>query len=441
MHSKFKPAVFVFLTAIMLFAVPAASAQGITYGDSVPAGQTIDDDLVLFGDSVRIQGKVLGDVIAIGREVEVSGEVEGSLIAIGQVADIEGTVRDSLYSMGLEIRTGPESVIGRSLYYLGLSLIVEEGSQIGRDLVAGTLGAQIVGEVGRGLRAVIGPLEILRLVMEAIGQPLQLRDLFSSGSSFNPTEVGLDTANVQVIPVSRTSLSLIFMDDLGKKIVISPNQPSQDSEVLTQTDDGVGSSAVDIDLEDVGNWILARIRTLVLLLVIGLLMLWLRPSLYTDGAEKLQTKPWISLGLGLLGLILAVNVLAVAGLLSLIVLLIGIWLGIISFWELAFLFWGIGFSSILLATTLFVSFAFFGTKAVVSYWVGTLILKPAGENALKYKALPLLIGLLIFVLLASIPILGWVLSIFVISLGLGATWLAWRERDESDQEETSSAKK
>jgi hypothetical protein len=72
--------------------------------------------------------------------------------------------------------------------------------------------------------------------------------------------------------------------------------------------------------------------------------------------------------------------------------------------------------------------AVYVTKVLFCYLVGWLILKrPAPAWVDKAMGLiPLLIGLAIFVLLRSIPVLGAFFSMLVTIFGLGALWLlAW----------------
>ena len=72
--------------------------------------------------------------------------------------------------------------------------------------------------------------------------------------------------------------------------------------------------------------------------------------------------------------------------------------------------------------------AVYVTKVVFCYLVGWLILKrPAPAWVEKAMGLiPLLIGLAIFTLVRSIPVLGALFSMLVTIFGLGAIWLlAW----------------
>lgn len=56
-------------------------------------------------------------------------------------------------------------------------------------------------------------------------------------------------------------------------------------------------------------------------------------------------------------------------------------------------------------------------------------------NSLNYKILPLLLGLLIYVLLAWLPYFGWVVAVLVNAVGLGAAWLAYRDIGSDNTEE------
>jgi hypothetical protein len=67
---------------------------------------------------------------------------------------------------------------------------------------------------------------------------------------------------------------------------------------------------------------------------------------------------------------------------------------------------------------------------IVAYLVGQLILERVAPRAAGQRLWSLLVGLVLYVLLASIPGLGWVIVVLVTALGLGATWLLYRERGE-----------
>ena len=78
--------------------------------------------------------------------------------------------------------------------------------------------------------------------------------------------------------------------------------------------------------------------------------------------------------------------------------------------------------SIILATYLI---AVWGAKIVVSVWLGRLIAQRSSTNLNQNRFWPFLIGLVIVVLLTSIPILGGLIGFVIFLLGLGAfeLWL------------------
>jgi hypothetical protein len=121
--------------------------------------------------------------------------------------------------------------------------------------------------------------------------------------------------------------------------------------------------------------------------------------------------------------VVAAIVLAVALLIG------GIWLGIATLWALAIVLWGIGYPALILGLALLVVTIVYGSKIVVAHLVGSLILTRLAPKAMEYRILPLLLGLVIYVLLRTIPYAGPVIDAIVTLFGLGAIWLAYRHRE------------
>jgi hypothetical protein len=171
------------------------------------------------------------------------------------------------------------------------------------------------------------------------------------------------------------------------------------------------------------------------LLIFGLIGIWLFSSFLKRSAEKLEAKPLQSTGIGLLGLVISVALIGVVILVFLLILMLGIGLGALSLWDLAWAVWGVGFSSLGLAFWLSLLFISYGTKVIVAFMVGTFILGRLAPNSVKYKILPLLLGLLIYVLLAWVPFFGWVIAVLVNAAGLGAAWFAFKDRGQEEPSE------
>lgn len=421
--------VIVLLLGGIFSLVSPARAQGIqvTFEDSVPAGTVVENDAVLAGTTVKLDGDVDGDALAVGSTVEVNGDVEGSLVAVGQNVVINGTVGGTTYVVALTLELGPEAELNRNLYNISGSTNLAEGSMIGRDLVLVSLGAQLSGEIGRNTEGIIGPFEIFRLFMDMIGRPVlePQSGLESSGLS--------DTAQVAPIQYSGIlpSVSSIALTGPAEK-VLSQNQASPPTKIEPRQSTQTGST---IDSERVADWAQRVVLEFITLLVFGLLGIWLFSSFLNRSAQKVESKPLQATGYGLLGLILSIALIGVLILVALLILMLGIGLGYLNLWDLAWAVWGVGIASLGLAFWVSLLFVSFGTKVIVAYLIGLLILRRLAPKANQYLILPLLLGLFLYVLLASIPYFGWVIAVLVNSIGLGAAWLAYREKGQNSSEE------
>jgi uncharacterized membrane protein len=125
--------------------------------------------------------------------------------------------------------------------------------------------------------------------------------------------------------------------------------------------------------------------------------------------------------------VISVALIGVVLLVAVLILMLGVGLGALGLWDLAWAVWGVGFTSLGLAFWLSLLFVSYGTKIIVAFLVGTFILRRLAPKSLQYKILPLLLGLLIYVLLAWLPYFGWVVAVLVNAVGLGAAWLAYRD--------------
>lgn len=384
-----------------------ARAQGIqiTAQDTVPAGTVVENDIVLRGPDVALDGEVLGDVLAVGSNVTVNGKVGGSLIAIGGNVTVNGSVAGTTYSIANALQLEEQANLDHNLYFIGLDLTTQPGSAVGRDLVVLSLGAKLNGTVGRQTRGIIGLLQLFQTLMEQVRGSITG---IPSGSS--------DTAVAnRAVAVHYSG----FFPPAG--ILQSLNGQTR------------------LDTARIQEWFLRLVRELVPLLVFGWLGLWLLPKIMEEGAQNIRTRPLRALGTGLLALVIAINLLLVAALIAGLIFVLGLWLGTIGLWDLAWFVWGIGFSALGLAVAVSAFFVDFGTKILVAYAVGGFILELLIPRATRYRFWPLLLGLGLYVLLVTIPNLGVVISVLVTAWGLGAAWMFYRERKLAEITEESAA--
>jgi len=405
----------------MINATTSARADGIIQGDTIAAGQVVDNDAVMTGDNILVDGTIKGDLFAFGRTININGDVEGSLLVAGGEIAINGEVHGTVYAAGRILDMGPESSANRNVYFIGLQLNTQEGSTIGRDLLGASLSARLSGKVGRDLKAIIGLLSFLSEIERSNEEV--------------PTEPGLDT---EPSPSGSDETPDIASGSLDGVISLLKTTPGNNGQLQVPAKDLLSrslSQGIDktireqaISAFDVQEWLLELVRDFITLLVIGLLVIWLLPSRLELWSDKMRAKPLPTIGYGLLGLIIAANVVIVTLLIGAIILAIGLGLGLITIWDLAFIFWALAYSSLSLAVTLFYVFVVYVSKIIVAYLTGLLIVRALIPNTAKYRVIPLLIGLLIYVLLASAPYVGWFIALIATILGLGAVGVAFRDQ-------------
>ncbi len=366
-----------FVMVLLFGAVSPVHAQGIVAGDTIPAGTTVDDDVILFGDTVTIDGDVNGNVFALGGTVTVNGKVDGSLFALTQQVFIKGEVTDGVYGTALELDFGPEGKVGRNVAFLGLSVGMPEGATIGRDLTGiFILGAQFGGSVERDTTAVIGPLEVVRLIIRMF--------------------------NIQAPPFLAPQTALPGGGKLTAPVAYYPPQQN------------------GIDAVALQKWLISAAREYIGLLLVGLLALWLFPRHLLRWGEKVRRAPFSSAGLGLAAIIVGNVGLALIGAL---IMAVALGIGWIGFSGLGTAFGALGFFAVSTAYVLFFMIVMYLSKVIVAFLAGLLILKRYERMSFWFRLGVLALGLLIYVLLAAIPFIGWAVAVVVILLGTGAVFL------------------
>jgi len=407
------------------FAPPAS--DGIFFGTSIPSTQQVDNEAVLTGDQVTIDGTVNGNVLAVGTDININGSVQGSLIAIGQRVTLNGSVGGSIYSAALEMNLGPSAVVNQNVFFVGMSLVSDQGSVVRRDLYAGTLGAQLSGTISRNTNAVIGPVNLIQNLIDALGGSLSLPAPRSQTPGGSQSAEPADYRPIaSIFPINWNGK---FTQDLQAPIVVGPIRSPFMVPQYRSID--TGDIFYQIETTPVVTWMAARVREFFTIALIGLVAIWLFPTLFYRGFENLRKKPLAAAGYGSLELILALNLAGVIGLLILIVSIVGLWLGPRTTWALSWVIWGLTFFGAGLALTVLWVFVFFISKAIAAYSGVMLFLGRVSPAAARHRIIPLLIGLFLYVLIASIPMIGFVVEIIAIALGLGATWLAYRNRSQS----------
>lgn len=358
------------LIGVMVLSVGAVLAAQVRSGDSitVAADEIVENDFYAAGSTVRIDGVVQGDVYAAGQQVIVSGGIEGtlfaatnSLVVSGEVGGIRGAA-GSINLAGAQVSGGVTAFSG--------SLVMNEESSVGFGLLYFGDNATVEGQIGNGITAFTRSMSI-------------------------------DGEVARNVLVTGESLALGSRADVGSDIVFrSDNEPVVDSDATI---------AGELSVEPVENaWRGPELRHIgypltlygwLSMLVSGLVLLWLFRRPLSRAAEAITLKPLQSFGLGLGVLLLALP----AGVM-LLVTVVGI--------PLALLLW------VSIAIGLYLS------TIVVSLWGGRKVLAQAQPDRRPKLFASFFVGVsllhLLYLLLVPLPLLSFIASFLVATVGLGS---------------------
>ena len=409
------------------FASTAYAFENIEDGD-LPAGEVVDDDLFIFGETVVVDGTVNGDLFAFGNTVVVNGTVNGSLFSGAQTVTVNGTVSGSVYTGTSYTQIGSSAEIGRNLFFGGFALDIQEGASISQDIAVGGYQAVVNGKIGRDLYAGAGALEINGAVGGDVRADVEGPTQDMGPTPYMPfTPPGAPAMLPSGLRISENAqiggqIAYTSPVDQGNTIETDPAGGVVFSTPVPDTTPGY-TPEVSAQF-NVGRWLLQRAREFFTLLVLGGFVLWLLPNLLNKVVAKVQSEPLPSTGWGFVTIIVGyAGAVVAAGL----VLALAIFFGVLTLGGLGRSIFGVGFSSLGLTMAIFVLLISYGSKLVVAFWGGKWILSKLAPQAAESKIWPLVLGVVLYVLLRAIPVLGWVIGVIVTLLGLGAMWLVFRE--------------
>ncbi len=360
------------LVALILALTPTpVAAADIRQGDvTIGTTETIDDDLYVFGTNIAINGTIHGDLIAAGNNISIDGTVTGDVIAAGQSVMIRGQVGGSVRAAGGTIVL--DGKVTEDLLAAGNELTILSNGRVGRDAIVGATNATISGQIGRDLQAGSSNVKIDGGVggnVMASVERLQLTDRATIGGNLKYTSKN----EAQIANASSV------------KGGIERQTPANDRAPLV-----TGPAALVVE------WL----KGLIGLLILGILVVFFFPGFSRRAGEALVRSPWLTLAIGalvLIGLpILAVVFFAVGALIG------GWWIGFVV----------LALFVVVLALSI----------PVAAVGVGGALLRVARRPVPVWLAL--IIGLIVLLLVALIPILGGLVILCALLFGMGATTIA-----------------
>lgn len=403
----------------------------------VAEDETINGTLFAFCEELYIEGTVHGDVFGATIRTVINGQVDGSLYMLGGQLDIYGTIEKDIHYAGAVLRVNPvrleeaNTVIvddevdspvihtTQSIKALTLSTtlssttLVEDGViNVGYQLIMnGDIASEVSfwgstfvlnGLIDGNVYAVVGDPESDSSQIETLLLPLNF-DL----SLLNPGLIVSTDSEITGLLSYRGPTEGHIEGVLAQ----APNYVAPDTTVLTLAQ----PNFLILYFEALG-------REFSTLAIIGLIILFFANNFLQAPVANLRSRPFASLGVGLLGFLLSFPIVLIILVLSLSLL--------------GFLF-VIGFRGVVIAIALvlglvnvggasiFYFVAIFVTRALVGLAIGRLTLRLVFNRQdvdehrwLQYLAL--ILGVFIIAMMISLPIIGIILNATTLFLGLGA---------------------
>jgi cytoskeletal protein CcmA (bactofilin family) len=370
--------------ALLLLLPMHAAAADVRAGNgdqTIGSGTTITDDLYIFGSNVNVQGTVDGTVVAAGGTVTITGHVTRDVMVAGGTVDINGPVDGSVRVAGGTVTIN--GAVTGDVVAAGGTVNVSSDASIGRDLVLGAGQVTVAGPVARNVMLGSGTVTIQDRVGGNVTGTVDRLTLASGAKVSGYLDY---TSNHPAVIDSGATVA-------G---TVSPHTP-------TSTTPQFGGPAPPA-LSVIG-WLQGWIG----ISILGLLLVLLFPAFSTKMTEALQHRPGASIGFGAAILVIT----PIAGIIAFIVgLLVGGW------WLAVLLF-----PAYILALAL----GYVVSGMVIGRWTATRF------GWTLHPAWIVVGGLFVLTVVGSIPVLGWIISLFAALFGLGALAIAATTRPPAGQ--------
>ncbi len=354
------------LGASVAHAADFRTDTSITIGE----GEVIDDDLYLLGTTLIVNGTVNGDVFAAGTTIEINGTVNGNVSLAATDVTINGTVYQ-----GARIAANSVTIAGmvaEDALILSNTADLISGGIVGRDLILTVATMTLDGSVERRVAGVA--------------------DKVTHNGSIG-AEFDMRVSNLIINDGASIGGDLTYRSENEAEI-------ASGAEIGGEMTHEMVEETTDIDVGFSFDSIAVGIAGLIMTAVYGTVFLLVFPRLSVTASNQLLENPLMSIGMGIVFLI-------VVPIVSILVMItvVGIPLGLI--------------------TLLLYGIALFSAQVFVGMTIGRLILSFfADGNRRLIQFFGLLIGLLILYGISFIPYVGPWAPLIVIILGLGGLVLA-----------------
>lgn len=365
---------FAILLAISGQALASSSVEDKSV--SIPAGIVHIGDYFVWSDSVEISGIIEGDLYVLAGQVIIDGEVHGDVIAMAGSIDVSGSVTGNIRVLAGQVLIS--GIVGRNVSLAAGNAQFLPSSSIGHNVALLAGNADVGAVVGDDVSVVASNLRLSSIIGRKVRAYVgQLRITSKARIGGNVDYQSSDSAWIDSGAV------------IGGTVT---HQPSLVHELFRDT---WAHGLI------VGGRVLALLMNFIYSFVIGLVLIKMFPRNLENALEVLHTHPWKALSWGLLLMVLVPLV------------------SLVLFMTIL----GAPFALTLIAANII---GFYTAKIYSIFWVSQWICKKMRFHIRPWVMLCL--GLIVYFMSSSIPVLGTIVALAAMWWGLGAGVLAQAKR-------------
>ncbi|MES0342157.1 MAG: hypothetical protein ABUK08_07575 [Candidatus Humimicrobiaceae bacterium] len=350
------------------------------FGSDIFVSEDVAGDLVMAGGRINVDGNIAQDLMVAGGMITINGDVGDDIRTAGGTINISGDVKDDLLATGGQISISKASVIGGVLVLTGVTLDISGTVEDNAILSGGTI--TISGKIDGDVK--IDDVESLKVT----GSAEITGDLVYSSST---------RANISDDAVIGGEVKETIVKDVRPETLKTDRTPWT---VFTAT--YIGGSIIDF----LG------------LFILGIILILAIPGFFQKFNDRMKNTLGYCVGGGaivLFGVPIASGIIFIISIL-LFITIVGSGLGIVVMASNVIML--IVYGLLIYLSTIF-----------LSYLLGRTILSKTSLNMDKYgwKVLAYLIGLVIIMIVYSIPFVGWIIRFAGILFGLGGLSLVLKD--------------
>lgn len=367
--------VFFLLAFVSLILAIPVFAQTLENGEVVtlPKDKTVDSDYFAWGERVTISGTVNGDTYVGGGNVLVDGTINGDLLVGGGSVTIRGNILKDLRAAG-----GQVSVAGKvegNVTAAGGNVDIQDSAQISGSVTGAGGDIKIFSPIGRGATLAGGNVTIGNSINGDILAGVGNLALTSNAQAQNVTYYSSKKADIQE--------GAQIKGQISQKLPPKAKEKQETAKkILT------------------GARLIFAILSLVSSLIIGYIFTKFLPNFTNSAALRIRKNPFGMFLAGFLALVL-IPILSVL----LLITVVGIPIGLIAL---------VGYTISLYLSKLFVAVA-----------VGQVILSRDKRSQDLFLALAG--GLIAYLVLTLIPVIGPIVTFLTLTVGLGTILFTKKE--------------